>query len=138
MAGKLFRHPLCDQPPVPSGRKRLLTYAEELPILPEHALTDVSELCALAGKLHQDVAVFSKGCWQSWTNPLLGCEVCRLSTQRVGVALVGQGRKKIHRRLANRLCYGFCQVGSVLRSFFRCGESHKLVCCAPERPRRGK
>jgi predicted nucleotidyltransferase len=37
------------------GEKRLLIYAEELPILPEHALTDVSELCALAGKLHQDV-----------------------------------------------------------------------------------
>jgi hypothetical protein len=34
----------------------------------------------------------------------------------------------------NRLCYGFCQVGSALRSFRRCGGSCKLVCCAAERP----
>jgi hypothetical protein len=33
------------------GEKRLLTYAEELPILPELALSDLAQLCALAGKL---------------------------------------------------------------------------------------
>ena len=33
------------------GEKRLLIYAEELPILPERALSDVGDLCALAGKL---------------------------------------------------------------------------------------
>jgi hypothetical protein len=37
------------------GEKRLLIYAAELPILPEQVLTDVSELCALAGELHEDV-----------------------------------------------------------------------------------
>ena len=35
------------------GEKRLLIYAEELPILPERALTDVGDLCALAGKVDQ-------------------------------------------------------------------------------------
>jgi predicted nucleotidyltransferase len=33
------------------GEKRLLTYTEELPMLPELALSDVAGLCALAGKL---------------------------------------------------------------------------------------
>ena len=33
------------------GEKRLLTYAKELAILPDSALTDVRELCALAGTL---------------------------------------------------------------------------------------
>jgi predicted nucleotidyltransferase len=37
------------------GEKRLLIYAEELPILPERALTDVDDLCALAGKLDQGI-----------------------------------------------------------------------------------
>lgn len=37
------------------GEKRLLIYAEELPILPERALTDVADLCALAGKLDQGI-----------------------------------------------------------------------------------
>ena len=37
------------------GEKRLLIYAQELPILPERALTDVGELCALAGKLDQGI-----------------------------------------------------------------------------------
>ena len=37
------------------GEKRLLIYAEELPILPERALTDVADLCALAGKLDQRI-----------------------------------------------------------------------------------
>ena len=37
------------------GEKRLLTYAEELAILPKRALTDVGDLCALAGKLDQAI-----------------------------------------------------------------------------------
>jgi hypothetical protein len=37
------------------GEKRLLIHAEELPILPQRALTDVGELCALAGKLDQAI-----------------------------------------------------------------------------------
>jgi predicted nucleotidyltransferase len=37
------------------GEKRLLIYAEELPILPERALTDVGDLCALAGKVDQGI-----------------------------------------------------------------------------------
>ena len=33
------------------GEKRLLTYAEELPILPKLALSDLAQVCAWAGKL---------------------------------------------------------------------------------------
>ena len=37
------------------GEKRLLNYTEELPILPEGALTDVGDLCVLAGKLDEGI-----------------------------------------------------------------------------------
>jgi hypothetical protein len=43
------------------GEKRLLTYAEELPILPERALMDVGELCALAGKLEPRITDHVEG-----------------------------------------------------------------------------
>jgi hypothetical protein len=33
-----------------------------------------------------------------------------------------------------RLCYGFCQVGSALRSFFVVVKFDRLVCCSPRMP----
>jgi hypothetical protein len=43
------------------GEKRLLSYAEELPILPDGALRDVRDLCALAGKFDPGISAHVEG-----------------------------------------------------------------------------
>ena len=53
------------------GEKRLLIYAEELPILPERALSDVGDLCALAASLSQGSQITLNECWHGWMKRLL-------------------------------------------------------------------